>query len=129
MQDMMGREIIVIVNNERGKAGATFFAGLPIVYFNKSYMKRFPRETQWFIFYHEIAHHRLMHFMYPADIKENEFEADCWSMLHLIEEHKFSKKQINIILNSIEKQFNKKEGRFHYSGYKRSKMLREQCLI
>lgn len=128
MEDNFGREILVVIDDSRPKAGATFAHGVPYIYMNRTYMRNFPEQTQWFIFYHEIGHHKLDHFLFAKDPKKAELEADCWSVKYLINKHDYKAKDISVIRHSLVNQFNQGDDQFHYSGSKRAKALRQDCL-
>lgn len=128
LDDNFGRHILVVVDHTRVKAGATFAGGVPYIYMNTDYMRQFPKETQYFIFYHEIAHHKLDHFLFAKDPKQSELEADCWAAKYLINHHGYGAAEISIIRRSLIHQFNQGADRFHDSGPIRAKRLREECL-
>jgi len=101
---------ILFIDSHVTQAGCGFnWEGvIPIIYLNVDYLKQFPKEFQWFVFYHEIGHHKMGHTnliidesMSEEDYEEFrtglEYETTMFSLWFLYKEHNYGDKEFDVI--------------------------------
>ncbi|MCF6276692.1 MAG: ImmA/IrrE family metallo-endopeptidase [Candidatus Magasanikbacteria bacterium] len=108
---------LIIVDSHNTNAGCSFNweASVPFLFLNPDYLKRFPKEFQWFVFFHEVGHHALGHTNYVPDdfISEDvyqeqmvyfEIEASKFSLFILHKKFDYLDNEFDIIFYYMPKE-------------------------
>lgn len=99
--DYHDRHIIVFIIPYHTKAVATFRGGQPYIVLDQDWFSGLSKEAQHFVYFHEVAHHKLGHFFVQREMYIVQREADCWAIKRLIRKYDFGEKEINKIYNFI----------------------------